>query len=41
MIGIHALNQCHRLRENGDIAFQDTFDNLGHRQLTAFEAATL
>ena len=41
MVRIDTLYECDSLRENGDIAFDDTLDHLADRELTTTEAVTL
>ena len=41
MIGVDALDECHGLREDGDIALEDAFYHLTYREFVTTETTTL
>ena len=41
MVGINTLHQCHSLRQNGDITFDNAVDHLSSREFTTENALAL
>ena len=41
MVRIHTFHQRHSLRENSDVALDDTFDHFGSGELAATDALAL
>ena len=41
MVGVYTLDERYGLRQDGDIALDDTLDHFGHREFTTTESASL